>query len=73
MDLIVMLIFAVVITVIGIPYMGEQSEDVSVSSLTETVICNSTFVVEDLPYCNPANCSRQKCFTYYQEVLGLWR
>ena len=72
MDLIVMLIVATVLTIIGIPYMGTQVSDVGDCSLTETVICNSDFVVEDLPYCNIADCKRVKCFTYYQEVLGLW-
>lgn len=72
MDLIVMLIVAVVLMIMGIPYMGDQPVDGTASSLTDTIICSSTFVPEDLPYCNPAACERQKCFTYYQEVLGLW-
>lgn len=72
MDLLIMLLFAVVLTIIGLPYItdGTYADEQSVAS---TVINSSTFVAADLPYCGTGLCKRQKCFTYYQEVLGLWR
>ena len=71
MDLIVMLIVSAVITFMGVSYTTNDPTD-SVQSVTSTVVCNSTFVSQDLPFCEPSLCTRVKCFTYYQEVLGLW-
>lgn len=70
MDLLVMLLLAVVITVICIPYLSEAEG--GLVGITNNVLSSTTFVAEDLPYCDISLCQRVKCFTYYQEVLGVW-
>ena len=71
MDLLVMLLATAIITVLSLPYITDGTYADS-QSLTSTVISNSSFVAQDLPYCEPSLCRKVQCFTYYQEVLGLW-
>lgn len=71
MDLLIMLLVAIIITAVCAPYLS--SAEGGVVSITNNVLTTSTFVAEDLPYCDVRLCQRVKCFTYYQEVLGLWR
>lgn len=71
MDLIIMLIIAGIITVLCAPFLSDNV-NTDGQSITANVICSSSFVAQDLPYCDVTLCHRVKCFTYYQEVLGLW-
>lgn len=71
MDLLVFGVVLIVITVLCIPYTGSPAAT-SEYSIIAPATSTSTFVAEDLPYCETALCKRVKCFTYYQEVLGLW-
>ena len=71
MDLLIMLLVVIVISIICIPYIskGENSD----YGISQSVLKTSSFKAEDLPYCDISLCTRVKCFTYYQEVLGVWR
>lgn len=71
MDLLVMLLVTAIVTICSIPYLTDGTYT-DTQSVTNSVISNSTFTALDLPYCEPSLCHKQKCFTYYQEVLGLW-
>lgn len=71
MDLLIMLLIAIVIALVCMPYIS-KGENVDYG-ISQSVLTTSSFKAEDLPYCDVSLCTRVKCFTYYQEVLGVWR
>ena len=72
MDLLITILLMLVLFILAIPYINAETSIENEVSFTQTAVLGEKFTPKDLPFCEVAKCRKVKCFTYYQEVLGLW-